>query len=74
MKRSDSILDFVLMMGGAISVVHGQLLLPKLQRVTSASSGRNFCKARRIITGTGDRNRLAPEIAGTLFYINDNLD
>ena len=39
---------------------------------TSASSERIFSKARRIITG--DRNRLAPEIAGTLFYINDNLE
>ena len=38
---------------------------------TSASSERIFSKAQRIITG--DRNRLAPEIAGTLFYINDNL-
>ena len=39
---------------------------------TSASSERIFSKARRIITG--DRNRLAPEVAGTLFYINDNLE
>ena len=42
---------------------------------TSASSERIFSKARRIITG--DRNRLAPEIAGTgtlFFYINDNLE
>ena len=40
--------------------------------ITSASSERIFSKARRIITG--DRNRLSPEIAGTLFYINDNLE
>ena len=39
---------------------------------TSASSEQIFSKARRIITG--DRNRLAPEIAGTLFHINDNLE
>jgi hypothetical protein len=39
---------------------------------TSASSERIFSKARGIITG--DRNRLAPEVVGTLFYINDNLE
>ena len=39
---------------------------------TSASSEQIFNKAQRIIIG--DKNRLALEIAGTLFYINDNLE
>ena len=39
---------------------------------TSASSEQILKKARKIIIG--DKNRLAPEIAGTLFYINDNLE
>ena len=32
-RRFDSVLDFLLMMGGAISNKNGQLLLPKLKRV-----------------------------------------
>ena len=39
---------------------------------TPASSEQISNKAQRIIIG--DKNRLALELAGTLFYINDNLE
>ena len=39
---------------------------------TSAASERLFSKARRITTG--DRNRLAPEVAGQLLYVSTTLD